>query len=137
MRRLLRAVLPLAVAGSIAAGVAAGCSGGSGHHLLKAPIFVAAVAGDSQATVSWYDTTGAVSYNVYWAKDPSLTSDNVDQLDGGGIDHDATSPDTITGLDNGSVYYFLVVGIDKRGAKGKDSGLAYAEPTYWQTLRTG
>ena len=135
MRRLLRAVLPLAVTGSIAAGIAAGCSSGAKHHLIDQPIHVRAVAGDGQATVSWDDTTGAVTFNVYWASDPTLTSDNYGQLPDNGADHNATSPDVIGGLNNGTVYYFVVVGIDKRGAKGKDSGLAYTEPTYWQTLR--
>jgi hypothetical protein len=133
-KRALRRLFPLLPFTAILFGLAtsAACTGGGRKHsVLPSPTMVSATAGDGEVTVSWADVPGAISYTVIWAKDPTVTSENYGNLDGGGADHGATSPDTIGGLDNGSTYFFLVVANDDAGAKGADSSRVAASPTIW------
>src|SRR2546428_7845118 len=100
MRLALRPLLPLVVAGAIATGLAAGCNGGSGHSLLPGPS-VTAVPGDAEIVVSWTPVDGATDYYVYWAEDPTLTSDNVFDVGGTRDTNPGPPPYTIGGLTNG------------------------------------
>ena len=76
-----------------------------------APTGVTATPGNGQVTISWTAVSGATSYNLYWALAPGVTplSIGVTKITG------ATSPYILTGLTNGTVYYFVVTAVNANG----------------------
>lgn len=67
--------------------------------------------GDTTATVSWTNATDATSYNIYISTSATFTTTtNVLQKITG-----ATNGQTITGLTNGTAYYFAVTGVNLGG----------------------
>ena len=73
------------------------------------PTGVSAVAGDSQVTVSWTASTGATSYNIYYA-----TAAGVTKISGTKFTN-AASPQVIATLANGTPYYFVVTAVNANG----------------------
>ena len=73
------------------------------------PSNVRASAGDNQATVSWDNVAGAISYNIYYGTSAGVTKASVDNIIG------ATSPRVETGLANGTTYYFIVTALNLNG----------------------
>lgn len=88
--------------------VFAGC-GSSDSNVPARPTAVAATAGDSQAAVTWTASADATSYNVYYGTNPGVTTGNGTKVVG------ATSGQAITGLSNGSAYYFVVTAVSAHG----------------------
>jgi len=80
----------------------------------EAPTGVITSSGNANATVSWPSVTGASSYNIYW----STTS-------GSGISgtkiSGVTSPKLVTGLTNGTTYYFVVTAVNSSGESSVSS----------------
>ena len=74
-----------------------------------APASVTAVAGNAQAIVSWAAVSGATSYNLYWSKTSGVTRTNGTKITG------VTSPRVVTGLTNGTPYYFIVTAVNIAG----------------------
>ena len=89
------------------AGTAAltGCSGGAFVTTPK-PAGVSATGGDSQATIAWTEVPGATSYNIYWSTTAGVTTANGTRISG------VTTPYTLTGLTNGTTYYFVVTAVN-------------------------
>ena len=85
------------------------------------PVYLAAVAGDKQITLTWGAVTGATTYTVYWS-----TSTGVTKTTGTAI-ASATSPYTHTGLTNGTPYYYVVTAT-KGALESKESTEASATP---------
>jgi len=81
-----------------------GCSGGSFVTTPK-PTGVSATGGDSQATIAWTAVSGATSYNIYWSTTAGVTTANGTKISG------VTNPYTLTGLTNGTTYYFVVTAV--------------------------
>jgi hypothetical protein len=73
-----------------------------------APTNIRASAGDNQVTVSWDAVTGATSYNVYYGTATGVTTAST-KVTG------ATSPDAISGLLNGTTYFFVVTAVNGNG----------------------
>lgn len=73
------------------------------------PTEVTAAAGDLAATISWTAVSGAISYNIYWSKTTGVTTANGTKITG------ATNPYTLTGLTNGTTYYFVVTAVNSSG----------------------
>ena len=73
------------------------------------PTGIAAAAGDSSVTVSWTAVSGATSYNIYYGTSAGVTTSNGSKLTG------ATSPQAVTGLTNGTTYYFVVSAVNAGG----------------------
>lgn len=73
-----------------------------------APIGVAAVAGNTQVTVSWPLVTDAASYNIYYSETNGAGT-------GGTKITGVTSPYVHTGRTNGITYYYVVTAVNAHG----------------------
>jgi hypothetical protein len=78
----------------------------------SAPFRVSAAHGDAQITLAWDGILGAASYNLYYATVPGVTKDNYGTLPGGTRVASVTSPYTVSGLANGTTYYFVVTAVE-------------------------
>ena len=93
-----------------------GCGGGDGDNgggstpasVPAIPTGITATAGNAKVTVSWNSSTGATSYNIYYATSPGVTK-------AGAKVANATSPYDVTGLTNGTTYYFVVTAVNAAG----------------------
>ncbi|MDA8428547.1 MAG: fibronectin type III domain-containing protein [Geobacteraceae bacterium] len=88
-----------------------GCGGG-GNTVLTAPaqpFGLAVKAGSATATVSWTAVSGATSYNIYYGTTPGVTTAS------GAVMVNATAPQVITGLTDGTPYYFVVTAVNNVG----------------------
>jgi hypothetical protein len=73
------------------------------------PSGIAAAAGDGQVSLSWSAVNGATSYNVYYAASAGVTTASETKVIG------AVSGQAITGLANGTAYYFVVSAVNAAG----------------------
>lgn len=98
-----------------------GCSGSSsqsgppsqnpdGGTLPATPTGVTARSGDGQATISWSAAGGASTYNVYYGTASGVSSSSPTRLTG-----ITGTSGTVTGLTNGTTYYFVVTGVNGTG----------------------
>ncbi len=78
------------------------------------PADLSTVAGDGQVTVNWTGVAGAVSYNVYYDTKPGVTTSSTAKVTGIA---DPTVTSTISGLTNGTKYYFIVTAVDGAAAE--------------------
>lgn len=92
-------------------------------NIPQPPGVLAAVAGDGQATLSWNASAG-ISYNVYLASQSGVTKVNYASLADGMSFSNVASPYSITGLQNGKTYYFVVTGINSFGESVESSELS-------------
>lgn len=76
-----------------------------------APAGVTAVAGTSQATVSWSAVTGATSYNVYYSPTAGVTKANATNS----LTGQSGTTCTVPSLLNGTPYYFVVTAVSANG----------------------
>ncbi|WP_224984884.1 fibronectin type III domain-containing protein [Geomonas agri] len=87
-----------------------GC--GSSDPAAKAPAKPAGVvasAGDTQASLTWGAASDVTSYNVYYATTAGVTTTTGTKVTG------AASGQAITGLTNGTTYYFVVTAVGAHG----------------------
>jgi uncharacterized protein YcfL len=90
----------------------AGC-GGSGN------IPVASVLSSGRVTLSWDNVPGAASYELYISTSPGVTILNSYKID------DVTPPLTITDLEPGTTYYFMVAVFSDTGESRTSEEIAY------------
>ena len=82
----------------------------AGNPLPAAPAGVSASAGSGQATISWLQVPGAISYNVYWSTTGNVTPANGTEISG------VTATSRVqAGLSSGVTYYFVVTAVDANG----------------------
>jgi len=74
-----------------------------------APVLGAVTPGESQVTVTWAASTGATSYNVYYAQGSTVTTGTGTKVAG------VSSPYTLGSLSDGQQYAFLVTAADPSG----------------------
>jgi len=86
-----------------------------------APGGLTAAAGNGSVTLTWTAATGAVTYNVYQGSSPGGEGAQPVQSGLSGTTR------TLTGLTNGTTYYFQVAGVDAGGPSAK-SAEAQATP---------
>ena len=87
-----------------------------------APTGVTATAGHGEVTISWSAVAGAASYNIYWSTTSGVTKTTGNKLTG------VVSPNIVTGLTNGTPYYFVVTAVNVSG-EGTESSQVSAMPT--------
>lgn len=108
MKKQLFRWLP-AITLTLLALVFAGCGGSSDAKAPAKPTAVAATAGDAEAAVTWTASADATSYNVYYGTTAGVTTASGTKVAG------ATSGQAITGLANGTTYYFVVTAVGAHG----------------------
>jgi len=72
-----------------------------------------------QVTLSWNDVPQTVAYNVHMSTTPGVTALNAFKIP------DAKSPITITDLEPGTNYYFIVIAVDESGQGINSKEVAY------------
>ena len=101
-----------------------GCGSGSSAD---PPASVMATAGDTIVTLTWSATSG-VDYWIFYSTDPSISPSNFVNLPNSHVLRDATSPIAVTGLTNGTTYYFTINGRTDNGPGGSGSPVVAATP---------
>ena len=76
-----------------------------------APTGVTATSGNTQVTVTWTAASGAISYNLYYSTTSGVTTTSTGSTKVTGV----TSPHAVTGLANGTTYYFIVTAVNAGG----------------------
>ncbi len=99
---------------------------------LSAPTGVGAGAGDGQATVS-YNTNGASSYIVYTSTSPTVSK----TINNFSTNCGALASCTVTGLTNGTTYYFVVTAYDATLGESAESAVVSATPMGTLSAPTG
>jgi fibronectin type 3 domain-containing protein len=90
--------------------VGCGSSGGGDTPTApSAPTAVQATPGNQQVTISWTNSTGATSYNLYWSTTSGVTPTSGTRIAG------ATKPYVHTGLTNGTQYYYVATAVNSVG----------------------
>lgn len=91
-----------------------------------APTDVTATPGDGQVTVSWSAVTGAIAYKVYYGTTSDAYTQSVSDI--------TSTSTTVTGLTNGTLYYFAVTAIGTGGesdTSAEVSATPQAPPPDW------
>jgi hypothetical protein len=120
MTRILVSILALA-----ATYLLAGC--GNQGKAADPPATIQATSGDSSAVVSFSMDPGA-EYWLFYAPSSSLTSTNFTSVAGGMVITNVVSPQVVTGLTNGTTYYFTINGRTNHGPGGPGTSLVSATP---------
>lgn len=130
---MTRFPLLLAAGATIAVLAASGsaCNGGGGgpRERLAAPTMVAATGGDGIITVSWAPVDGADRYLIYSAREPGITPENYEELDGGDRDErEETSYDDEVA--NGETRWYVVTAV-ANAREGEHSIETFGAATPW------
>ena len=93
--------------------------------VLRAPTNLSLTAGDARVTASWDAPHGATGYTLYYSQSPisEITASGVSSINATG----ATA--TVTGLTNGTRYYFRVIAATRAGDQSPASNEASATPS--------
>ncbi|MBI3580814.1 MAG: fibronectin type III domain-containing protein [Nitrospinae bacterium] len=98
---------------------------------------ITAMPGNGQVTLSWNLVNGATSYNVYYSTNPNVaptaTSNQTGTLSQKGLTNLST---TITGLTNGTLWYFVVTAVTTNGESAPSTTVS-ATPTSTSTGTSG
>ena len=89
---------------------------------LTTPTNLAVKAGDAENMISWLEVPGAVSYNLYFSTNPSLTTETATKIEG------ITSPYAHTGLTNNTPYFYALTAVTEEGAESQISEEQSATP---------
>lgn len=87
----------------------------------SAPTGVTATPGNQQVTISWTAVAGATGYYIYYRTSPGVTPSNGSPI------FDTATPYTLSFLNNGTTYYFVVSAVGS-GGEGVPSAEVNATP---------
>ncbi|MBZ2189930.1 DUF1566 domain-containing protein [Alcanivorax sp. JB21] len=128
--RVFGALLALALALTLA-----GCGAESrvgispGDMAGEPPENVQAQAGDSKVAIRWDSVSDATGYHLYYATESIDDIDNHGSIPGAELVLDVTSPYTVTGLENGTIYYFRVTALNGQAeSAGSEQVTATPQP---------
>ncbi len=76
----------------------------------SAPAEVTVTAGDGQITLEWSAVGNAAAYNVFYSTSPGVSKSN-----GTKISNITSLSTVVSGLQNGTTYYFVVTSVNSRG----------------------
>ena len=87
------------------------CGGGGSDAVAPPakPANLTAAAGDNQVVLNWPSVSGAATYNVYYGTSPGVTKSSTK------ITGSVSAPRTVTGLTNGTPYFFAVSAVNAGG----------------------
>ncbi len=87
------------------------CGGGGSDTVTppSSPANLTADAGDNQVVLNWPSVSGAVTYNVYYGTATPVTKSSTK------ITGSVSAPKTVTGLINGTPYFFAVSAVNAGG----------------------
>lgn len=88
----------------------------------SAPTGVSALAGYGEVTISWSPVVMGTSYNIYFSTTSGVTKTTGIKIAG------VTSPYIVTGLNNGTTYYFVLTAVNIIGSEGSESSEVSATP---------
>lgn len=77
-------------------------------EILAAPGDLQSGAEGGDLVLSWRPVSNASSYNVYYAQESGVNPDNYQSLSGGGAVFSVQNPLTLSDLDGGQRYYFVI-----------------------------
>lgn len=98
-----RSILPLMVL------MLAACGGDTNNSAApSAPANAQAMAGDQEVVISWDEVPGATGYNLYHASESIVDTGNYASYANGTLALNVASPYTVSGLINGTEYFFRV-----------------------------
>ncbi|MGO9801845.1 MAG: protease pro-enzyme activation domain-containing protein [Steroidobacteraceae bacterium] len=95
-------------------GVSPNSNEASATTLPAAPAGLSATAGNAMATLTWSAATGATSYNLYQGTAAGGEG-------GAPVNSSTATSITVSGLTNGTAYYFTVAAVDAGGASAKSN----------------
>ncbi|WP_026842333.1 fibronectin type III domain-containing protein [Citrifermentans bremense] len=124
---------PVGGTGDSAAGVNGGGAGDTGATPVQppaaaipgAPAEVMLQPGNGQVTLSWNPVADATSYNVYWSTASGAA------LSQGARKTGAVSPCLVTGLQNGTTYYFVVTAANQYGESRGSAEMSAAPAVFF------
>ena len=111
--------------------VSCGGGGDPSPAMPSAPTGVTATAGDNSVSIGWSAVAGATSYNIYYS-----TTNGVPKATATKIAGVTTTPNIVTGLNNGTPYFFVVTAVGTSG-ESADSSQVSATPTPVPPAPTG
>lgn len=105
----------------------ASCGSNDDDAPKEAPTGFTVVAGDTSVVATW-DTVPGYTYWIFSAAADSITRDNYNRFPGARITQQATSPQLISGLTNGTTYSFLINATQDGSPAGPSSESVSAVP---------
>lgn len=93
------------------------------------PVNLEVTAGSGMVNLSWDTVSGATGYNIYLSRHPGINKSNWRTLAGMQINSN-TSPYQLTGLNNGTTYYFVVTAKNSSGESSSSNEVSATPSTF-------
>ena len=75
--------------------------------------------GYGKVTLTWDNVSNATSYNIYWSNKKGVTKHNGTKIS------NVKNPHTVTGLEKGNTYYFVVTAVNESGESAVSESISY------------
>lgn len=108
----IKIYLTFVILGLLVLSCGGGGGGGAGSNPNSAPSApenIISISGNAQIRLSWENTSGATTYNIYWSATAGVRKQSGTKISA------VTSPYYQTGLNNGTTYYYVVTAVNQFG----------------------